>query len=45
MLVMLTSSGSPADKDRALSIPKIRDYVTKPLSVELFKELKASNNN
>lgn len=45
MLVMLTSSGSPADKERALSIPVIRDYVTKPLSAELVKGLKASTIN
>lgn len=39
MLVMLTSSGSPADKERALSIPVIQDYVTKPLSVDLVRPL------
>lgn len=39
MLVMLTSSGSPADKERALAIPVIQDYVTKPLSVDLVKRL------
>ena len=39
VLVMLTSSGSPADKERALAIPVIQDYVTKPLSVDLVKQL------
>ena len=39
VLVMLTSSGSPADKERALAIPVIQDYVTKPLSVHLVKQL------
>ena len=42
MLVMLSSSGSPADKARALSMPVIRDYVTKPLSVDLVKKLMSS---
>lgn len=45
MLVMLTSSGSNADKERALSMPIIRDYVTKPLSAELVKDLKTSPHN
>jgi CheY-like chemotaxis protein len=39
MLVMLTSSGSPSDKERALTIPLIQDFVTKPLSVDLVKTL------
>jgi CheY-like chemotaxis protein len=41
MLVMLTSSESPADKQRALALPVIQDYVTKPLSVDLVKQLLA----
>ncbi|MEX1167996.1 MAG: response regulator [Hydrogenophaga sp.] len=41
ILVMLTSSGSPADKARALAIPAIKDFVIKPLSVELVKKLLA----
>jgi CheY-like chemotaxis protein len=42
ILVMLTSSGSPADKARALTMSIIKDYVTKPLSVEMVKELIAT---
>jgi len=42
ILVMLTSSGSPADKARALTMSIIKDYVTKPLSVEMVKELIAA---
>ena len=39
MLVMLTSSGSPADRERAASLPVIRGYVTKPLEVDGIKAL------
>lgn len=42
MLIMLTSSASPADKERAMSMPIIRDYVTKPLSTDLVKQLMSS---
>lgn len=31
VLVMLTSSGSPADRERAKTLPLIKGYVTKPL--------------
>ncbi len=41
MLVMLTSSGSPADRERAASLPVIRGYVTKPLEVDGIKALMA----
>lgn len=44
VLVMLTSSGSPADKARALSMPIIKDYVTKPLNVEVIKKLLSAPN-
>ena len=39
MLVMLTSSGSPADRDRAAALPIIKGYVTKPLEVEGIQAL------
>lgn len=39
ILVMLTSSGSPADRARAAEIPAIRGYVTKPLDVPTLKDL------
>ena len=39
VLVMLTSSGSPADKARALAMPVIQDYVIKPLEVDAVKRL------
>jgi CheY-like chemotaxis protein len=42
VLVMLTSSGSPADKARALAMPIIKDYVTKPLTVDQIKSLMAT---
>lgn len=41
MVVMLTSSGSPADKERALALPVIQGYVTKPLTSEQVKVLMA----
>ncbi|MGS5086869.1 response regulator [Hydrogenophaga sp. A37] len=39
MLVMLTSSGSPVDRERALSMDVINGYVTKPLTVDSLKDL------
>jgi CheY-like chemotaxis protein len=33
ILVMLTSSGSPLDRERALSMEQIKGYVIKPLDV------------
>jgi CheY-like chemotaxis protein len=42
VLVMLTSSDSPVDKARALAMPIIKDYMTKPLSVEMVKALMAT---
>lgn len=41
-LMMLTSSDSPADKQRALGMSVIQDYLTKPLSADRVKELMAS---
>jgi CheY-like chemotaxis protein len=41
MLVMLTSSGSPADRERAASLPVIKGYVTKPLDVDAIQALMA----
>jgi CheY-like chemotaxis protein len=38
ILVMLTSSGSPLDRERALSMEQIKGYVTKPLDVPKVKE-------
>ncbi|MCB2016469.1 MAG: response regulator [Hydrogenophaga sp.] len=39
ILVMLTSSGSPLDRERAASLPVISGYLTKPLTVETALEL------
>ncbi|MFC3685429.1 response regulator [Hydrogenophaga luteola] len=39
VLVMLTSSGSPADWDRAQSMDIIKGYVTKPLTATMVREL------
>ncbi|HEY9096839.1 MAG TPA: response regulator [Hydrogenophaga sp.] len=39
ILVMLTSSGNPKDRERALTIPAIRGYVTKPLDVQAIVDL------
>lgn len=39
MLVMLTSSGSPIDRERALSMDVINGYVTKPLTVDSLRDL------
>jgi CheY-like chemotaxis protein len=39
MLLMLTSSGSPADRERAGTLPVIKGYVTKPLDVVTVQKL------
>lgn len=39
VLVMLTSSGSPADRERARSMPLIKGFVTKPLMVPAIQDL------
>lgn len=39
ILVMLTSSGSPHDRDRAASMPVIKGFLTKPLTVDAAREL------
>lgn len=39
VLVMLTSSGSPADWERARSMEIIQGYVTKPLTKDLVGEV------
>jgi CheY-like chemotaxis protein len=39
ILVMLTSSGSPADRERALGMKAIKGYITKPLDAAKVKEL------
>jgi len=41
VMVMLTSSGSPADRERARSIPVIQGYLTKPVTVPVVSELMA----
>jgi CheY-like chemotaxis protein len=41
VMVMLTSSGSPADRERARSIPVIQGYLTKPVTVPVVNELMA----
>lgn len=39
VLVMLTSSGSPADQERARSMDIIKGYVTKPVTVSAVRAL------
>lgn len=39
LLLMLTSSDNQADKDRARSLPLIKGYVTKPLTVPTIHQL------
>lgn len=39
LLMMLTSSGSPADRARAASLPVIQGYQTKPLTVASVREI------
>lgn len=39
ILVMLTSSGSPADRDRALAMSVIKGFVTKPLDVPMVRKM------
>lgn len=43
LLVMLTSSGNPADKVRAETIPAIKGFVTKPLDVLAVKDVMAGD--
>jgi CheY-like chemotaxis protein len=42
VLLMLTSSGSPADRERAGTLPIIKGYVTKPLDVATVQDLMAA---
>lgn len=42
IIVMLTSSGSPYDKERAEKMPVIRGFMTKPLTVETTQALLAA---
>lgn len=39
VLVMLTSSGSPKDRDRVGEIPVIQGFVTKPLLVDAVRDM------
>lgn len=39
ILVMLTSSGSPVDRERAAKMAVIKGYVTKPLTVDDARKL------
>jgi CheY-like chemotaxis protein len=41
VMLMLTSSGSPADRERARSIPVIHGFLTKPVTVPVVSELLA----
>lgn len=42
VMLMLTSSGSPADRERAGTLPIIKGYVTKPLDVSTIQKLLAA---
>jgi CheY-like chemotaxis protein len=37
VLLMLTSSGAPQDRQRASELPVIQDFVTKPLTVDMVR--------
>src|SRR5690606_29548593 len=39
VMLMLTSSGAPADRERAGTLPIIKGYVTKPLDVPTVQSL------
>jgi len=39
VLVMLTSSGSPLDRQRVAEFPVIKGYVTKPLTPEIVRSM------
>ena len=43
MLLMLTSSGSPADRERAGTLPVIKGYVIKPLDVATVQKLMSAS--
>ncbi|MCU0927579.1 MAG: response regulator [Hydrogenophaga sp.] len=43
VMVMLTSSGSSADRDRASTIPVIQGFLTKPVTVPVLSELMAGS--
>lgn len=42
VMLMLTSSGSPSDRERAGTLPIIKGYVTKPLDVATVQKLMAA---
>lgn len=42
MIVMLTSSGNPADRKRAADLQLINGFITKPLTEDTVKELLAA---
>lgn len=39
VLVMLTSSASPLDRDRVKDFPVIQGYVTKPLTADIVRDM------
>lgn len=39
VLLMLTSSDAPQDRQRAAQLPVIRGYVTKPLTADLVRQM------
>ena len=39
VLLMLTSSGAPSDKQRASEIPVIQGYVIKPLTADVVRDM------
>ncbi len=43
VVLMLTSSGSPADRERAGTLPIIKGYVTKPLDVATVQKMMAAS--
>lgn len=43
MLLMLTSSGAPQDRQRASQLPVIQGFVTKPLTAQMVRDMLGGN--
>lgn len=44
VMLMLTSSGSPADRERAGALPIIKGYITKPLDVATVQAMMSAGS-
>lgn len=45
IVVMLTTSVNPDEKERALNIPSVKEFINKPLTPEVFWKLVEENFN